>query len=70
MTKSACLSPDWLERELDEASSDYAMSMPPANADGRLEEADAARLMAKMAARYSAWTGRDLATDLAADKAP
>lgn len=61
------LSPGWLAAELAEAPSDAAMffAFGLSPSFKRLDAADAARLRAKMAARYYDWTGRDLATDLA-----
>lgn len=66
---SAAFEPDWLARDLAEAASDVALACDPATVshlgESSLSDADAARLRTKMAARYRAWTGRDLAADLA-----
>ncbi|GJE37866.1 hypothetical protein [Methylobacterium persicinum] len=76
MIKRETLAPGWLAEELAEAPSDLALSMPPellCSEEGRqrmpeqLDAEDACRLREKMAKRYAAWTGRDLAADLRAE---
>ena len=68
------LDPDWLARDLDEATSDLAMNWSPDQVAELIQAPlcarDKARLRQKMAARYREWTGRDLAADLAIDPAP
>ena len=68
---SSAFEPDWLARDLAEATADVALTWDPAAVshlgEPPLSDADAARLRAKMAARYRARTGRELVADLASE---